>query len=91
MYMTASRLLIEEKPVLKLRIHDYQQEDIPLLDTLGINEIEEQPAPCRFIHIHNKQDFLAIRATLLEHYPVFEEKGPRVFLEKAEPTSLNVK
>ncbi len=83
MYMTASRLIIKNKPVLKLRIHDYQKEDLSLLDTLNITETEEKPVPCRFIHIHKKQDFLDIRATLLEHYPVFEEKGPRVFLQKA--------
>ncbi len=82
MYMTASRIIIEEKPVLKLRIHEYQEEDIPLLDALKITETEEKPVPCRFIYIYNKEDFLNIRAMLLEHYPVFEEKGPRVFLQK---------
>lgn len=81
MYMTASRIIIEEKPVLKLRIHEFSETDIPFFDSLGINQVEED-AGHRFILIHSQDDFRATRGAILEKYRVQEEKGPKVFLEK---------
>ncbi len=82
MYMTASRLKIDGKPLLKLNIHEYSQEDIPFLESLGIDQLESDLPNCRYIHIHNQEDFLSTRTAILERYKILEEKGPRVFLEK---------
>ncbi len=80
MYMTARRIEIQGKPVLKLNIHEYDERDIPFLDHLGINEIDSDRAGCRYIHIHSKEDFLSIRSALFEKYTVKEE-GPKAYLE----------
>lgn len=82
MFMTANRLKIEGKPVLKLNIHDYPKEDIPFLESLGIDQIEEDKASWRYTLIHSQADFLKTRSLLLEKYDVVEEKGPQVFLKK---------
>ena len=81
MYMTAIRIKIEGKPLLKLNIHDYDKDDIPFLDSLGINQMEDGTANCRYMHIHNQADFLSTRSAILARYKVLEEKGPRVYLE----------
>ena len=81
MYMTASRIKIEGKPVLKLNIHDYDKEDSAFLDSLGIDQREGDTTHWRYIHLHSQKDFLTTRAAILERYTVLEEKGPKVFLE----------
>ncbi len=80
MYMTANRIKIEGKPVLKLNIHKYGEDDIPFLDSLGIDNQEDESGNMRYLLIHKQEDFLSIRATILERYDA-EEKGPKVFLE----------
>ena len=79
--MTASRIKIEGKPVLKLNIHEYDSEDIAFLDSLGIDQPEGDTPSWRYIHIYSQQDFLRTRSAILERYKVLEEKGPKVFLE----------
>lgn len=81
MFMTARRLKIEGKPVLQLNIHDYDENDIPFLDTLGIDQYDDDLPAVRYTLIHSQEDFLSTRATILERYTVLEEKGPRVYLE----------
>ncbi|MFT5701090.1 MAG: hypothetical protein ACI8ZB_003979 [Desulforhopalus sp.] len=81
MFMTANRLKIEGKVVLKLNIHEYTEEDIPFLDSLGIDQHQEDSPNWRYVYIHSQKDFLSTRSTLLEKYTVLEEKGPKVFLE----------
>ena len=80
MYMTARRIKIEGKPILKLNIHEFEENDIPFLDSLGIDQVEGEP-PHRYTLIHNQENFLATRSTLLEKYTVLEEKGSKVFLK----------
>ena len=80
MYMTANRLKIDGKPVLKLNIHDFSESDVPFLDSLGIDKRENDQERWRYILIYNQEDFLTIRAIILKEYTA-EEKGPRVFLE----------
>jgi len=81
MFMTASRIKLKGKPVLKLNICEYDEADIPFLDSLGIDHQENGSSGCRFIHIHNQEDFLSTRSAILKKYKVLEEKGPKVFLE----------
>ena len=81
MFMTASRIKIEGKPVLKLNIHEYGNDDIPFLDSLGIDQLEGDAPNWRYINIHSQEDFLTTRSAILEKYKVLEEKGPKVFLE----------
>lgn len=81
MFMTANRIKVDGKPLLKLNIHEYNKDDITFLDSLGINQIESGSAHSRYIHIHNQEDFLNTRSAILERYKVLEEKGPKVFLE----------
>lgn len=81
MFMTAIRIKIEGKPVLRLNIHEYDKDDIPFLNSLGIDQLEGDTPNCRYIHIHNQEDFLITRSAILEKYKVLEEKGPKVFLE----------
>ncbi|MEJ2057695.1 MAG: hypothetical protein P8X39_07645 [Desulfofustis sp.] len=78
--MTATRIKIDGKPVLKLTIHAYDERDIPFLDHLGISEVDSNHADCRYIHIHSKEDFLSIRSAIFERYKV-TEKGPKAYLE----------
>ena len=80
MYMTANRLKIEGKPVLKLNIHDFAESEVPFLDSLGIDNAENDTDKWRYILIHSQKDFLRVRSIILERYTA-EEKGPRVFLE----------
>lgn len=80
MFMTANRIKIQGKPLLKLNIHEYDESDIPFLDDLGIKEIDNRFANCRYIHIHSKDDFLNIRSQIFEKYDVVE-KGPKAYLE----------
>lgn len=81
MYMTASRIKIEEKPVLKLNIHEFDENDVAFLDSLGIDQRDEESPGLRYIHIHSQEDFHNKRSAILEKYNVIEEKGPKVFLE----------
>lgn len=81
MFMTAGRIKIDGKPLLKLCIHEYNETDIPFLDSLGIDRFEEEASNWRYIHIHSQEDFLCTRAAILERYTVLEEKGPKVFLQ----------
>ena len=81
MFMTANRIKIEGKPLLKLNIHDYGKDDIAFLDSLGIDQLEGDSPNCRYICIHNQEDFLSTRSAILERYKVLEEKGPKVFLK----------
>jgi hypothetical protein len=80
--MTANRLKIDGKPVLKLNIHEFEPDDIPFLDSLGIDQLEADVENWRYILIHSQADFLATRSAILEKYKVLEEKGPKVLLEK---------
>lgn len=79
MFMTASKIKIKGKPVLKLNIHEFAEHDIAFLDNLGISNIDSDLANCRFIYIHSKEDFLSIRAAIFEKYDVVE-KGPKAHL-----------
>lgn len=81
MFMTARRSKIDGKPLLKLNIHEFSAQDIPFLDSLGIDGIDEDMQNCRYISIHSQEDFLSTRAAILEKYTVLEERGPKVFLE----------
>ena len=81
MFMTANRVKIEGRPLLKLNIHEYEKDDIPFLDSLGIDQIEGDSSNLRYIYIHNQEDFLSTRSAILERYRVLEEKGVKVFLE----------
>lgn len=79
--MTARRLKIEGRPVLKLSIHDFSDDDVPFLDGLGIDTVEDDEKTWRYILIHGQEDFLGIRAKILDRYEAVE-KGPKVFLER---------
>ncbi len=81
MFMTANRIMLEGKPLLKLNIHEYDRGDIAFLDSLGIDQLEGGSADCRYILIHSQEDFYRIRSAILQRYKVLEEKGPKVFLE----------
>lgn len=81
MYMTANRVKMEGKPVLKLNIHEFSKDDIPFLDSLGIDKTEEEPNNWRYVYIYSREDFLNTRAAIFERYEC-EEKGIKVFLEK---------
>ncbi len=80
MYMMAERLKDNGKPMLKLYIHEFGEEDTTFLDSLGIDKTEDDAPGVRYTTIHSQEDFLATRAAILERYEA-EEKGPRVFLE----------
>lgn len=82
MFMTATRIKIHGKPVLKLNIHDFDEDDISFLDSLGINQIEGDSSNWRYIHIHSQENFLKTRSAILERYIVTEEKGTKVILKK---------
>jgi len=79
--MTASRNKIDGKPILKLNIHDFNSDDIPFLESLGINQLDEKVPNMRYILIHSQADFHTKRDALFTRYTVLEEKGPKVFLE----------
>ena len=79
MLMTANKIKIESNPLLKLNIHEYDKDDIPFLDSLGIDQFEGDSPNWRCLHIHNQEDFLSSRSAILERYKVLEEKGPTVF------------
>lgn len=81
MYMTANRIKLDGKPLLKLNIHEFDKDDIPFLDSLGIDQREGDAPNCRYTHIHSQEDFLSARAAILQRYKVLEEKGPKVFLK----------
>ncbi len=81
MFMTANRIKIDGKPLLKLNIHEYDTNDIPFLDSLGIDQLESDSPNWRYIHIHSQEDFLSTRSAILERYKVLKEKGPKIFLE----------
>jgi hypothetical protein len=81
MFMTASRLMIDGKPVLKLNIHEYKEDDVPFLDSLGIDQCEGDSPEYRYTYIHSQEDFLQTRTEILKRYKVLEEKGPKVLLE----------
>lgn len=80
MFMTATRKKIEGKPVLKLNLHNFPDEDIPFLESLGIDQIEGDAQEQRFTFIHSQEDFLETRGALLEKYTILKEVGPKVFL-----------
>lgn len=80
MFMTASRMKIDGNPALKLNLHEFGEEDIAFLDSLGIDIPDEELTNVRYKLVHSQEDFLSLRATILEKYNA-EEKGPRVFLE----------
>jgi len=82
MFMTASRVKMEGKPVLKLNIHEYGEDDIAFFDSLGIDKTEEN-STWRYTYIYSREDFLKTRAAIFERYEC-EEKGIKVFLEKKE-------
>ncbi len=79
MYMTASRKKIDGRPMLKLNIHDFEEDDIPFLESIGVDQIEEGKENIRFTFIYSQEAFLDTRATILEKYDA-EEIGPRVYL-----------
>jgi hypothetical protein len=81
MFMTAKRMHIDGKPVLQLNIHEYDDEDIPFLDSLGIDRLEGAASKCRYKYIHSQEEFLSTRSAILKRYRVVEEKGPKVLLE----------
>ena len=81
MFMTATRLMIDGKPVLKLNIHEFNDDDIAFLDSLGIDQLEDASPHLRYTHIHNQEAFLNTRAAILERYNILKETGPKVFLE----------
>ncbi len=79
--MTASRIIVDQKPVLRLNIHQFTEQDLPILDALGINQSDPEKEAVRYTCIHSQKDFLSTRTALLEHYEILEEKGPIVFLK----------
>ena len=80
MYMTANRIKIEGQPVLKLNIHDFSEDDVPFLDNLGIDTLEnKEQNNWRYKLIYNQEDFLNLRTVILERYEV-EEKGHRAYM-----------
>ena len=81
MYMTANRIKLKGKLLLKLNIHEYDKGDSAFLDSLGIDQHEDDSENCRYILIHSQEDFLRTRSAILQRYTVLEEKGPKVFLE----------
>lgn len=81
MFMTAHRIKIEGRPVLKLIINEFETTDIQFLNSLGIDQVEDDKPNVRYILIHSQEDFLNTRASILDRYNVVEEKGPRVFLQ----------
>ena len=81
MFMTASRVKMEGKPVLKLNIHDFGEDDIAFLDSLGIDKTEDDLDNWRYTYIYSREDFLSTRSAIFERYEC-EEKGIKVFLEK---------
>jgi len=81
MFMTANRIKMEGKPVLKLSIHEYAEDDIAFLDSLGIDKTEKESTNWRYTYIYSKEDFLSTRSAIFERYEC-EEKGIKVFLEK---------
>lgn len=81
MFMTADRIKIEGKPLLKLCIHECAEDDIVFLAGLGIDQLEGDSPTLRYTYIHSREDFLSTRSAILERYKVLEEKGPKVFLE----------
>jgi len=80
MFMTANRIKIEGKPILKLNMHEYGDADIVFLDSLGIDKVEDGQANWRYTYIYSREDFLSTRSAILERYEVLEEKGIKVFL-----------
>ena len=80
MFMTANRIKIEGKPVLKLNMHEFGDADIAFLDSLGIDKVEDDHPNWRYTYIYSREDFLSTRSTILERYEVLEEKGIKVFL-----------
>jgi len=80
MFMTASRIIIQDKPVLKLNIHEYDESAVPFLNELGIDKMDDDIENCRYRLIYSREDFLDIRSRIFEKYDV-EEKGPRAYLE----------
>lgn len=85
--MSASRIKIDGKPVLKLNIHQYETADIPFLSKLGINNSEPGRTEWLYAHIHSQQEFLATREAILQRFEVVEERGPKVFLHKKKTLS----
>ncbi len=79
MFMTAGRIKLEGKPVLKLNIHEYSESDLSFLDELGIDLIDEDFASCRYKLIQSQEEFIGIRTAIFKRYEV-TEKGPRAFL-----------
>ena len=43
MFMTANRIKIEGKPVLKFNMHEYGDDDIAFLDSLAVNYYTHRP------------------------------------------------
>lgn len=82
MFMTANRIKIDGKPVLKLNIHDFDEDDIPFLDSLEIDQLEGDSLNRRYILIHSQENFLKTRSAILERYSVLKENGQKVMLEK---------
>ena len=80
MFMTANRIKIEGKPVLKLNMHEFGDADIAFLDSLGIDKVEDDHHDWRYTYIYSREDFLSTRSIILERYEVLEEKGIKVFL-----------
>lgn len=80
MFMTANRLKVDGKIVLKLNLHEFAEEEIPFLNSLGINKIDDTAPNWRYILIHSQEEFLAKREELFSKYRVVEEKGPKVTL-----------
>ena len=80
MFMTAGRLKIDGKPLLKLNIHEFGKEDVAVLKALGIAQSDEDSPHILYKKIYSQDEFLSTRASLLTKYKVLEEKGPRVFL-----------
>lgn len=83
MYMTATKVEGEGRVSLKLNIHEYGEEDIDFLGSLGIDQEEysKDKSETRLYKLIASQDeFLATRKALLERYTVLEEKGPRVYI-----------
>ena len=81
MFMTANRIKIDGKPLLKLCIHECDTNDSAFFDSLGIDQLEGDSQTLRYTYIHKREDFLSTRSAILEKYTVLEEKGPKVFLE----------
>ncbi len=80
--MTARRIKVDGKPILKLYMHEFDTDDEIFLDRLNITQQDEEMEGARYILVHSRDDFLALRETIFQTYDLVEEKGPIVIIKR---------